>query len=264
LDYRQGIHFSVFAQSNAFPIPHRAFAVSPDARTFAIGANNGIKLIDIASGQTRREFVANSPVSAIAFSPDGQQLASGHVNTCGYLWNVAGSWKTERLAISNINRDYLAAITTAEFHDLIPLFLHESALVIELAKTIPVDNGRLLKSIENWLEQLDHPRYSVRVESEEKLSRLSGDYLETIEKYLDEKTRSDESRARGNRVQNRIIENAAAFQDCTIPRVIELLERIGSEDARVQLKRLAAGSPGISQTIDAATTLERLNRRSKK
>jgi len=72
------------------------FAVSPNGRILAVADDSDVRLWDISDAvhpQLRAAVNSQVPVDALAFSPDGQTLA-----TCGYdmalrLWNVADAAK---------------------------------------------------------------------------------------------------------------------------------------------------------------------------
>ena len=96
-DVRSG---SVVGRFMAHPRATRAAALSPDGRTIAGGGGDGsIHLVDVESGARVRSF-APSPdprllaegvtprVHALAFSPDGGVLVSGHEGFTGaYAWD---------------------------------------------------------------------------------------------------------------------------------------------------------------------------------
>jgi WD40 repeat protein len=77
--------------------PPRAIAISPDGQTVAI-ASNYIQLRSLKTGQLLRTLVnpdSRDPLKlsrprAIAFSADGQKLASGDFNGTIQLWNLTG------------------------------------------------------------------------------------------------------------------------------------------------------------------------------
>lgn len=52
-----------------------AFALSPDGKTLALGANQKTLLVEAASGKTVRELRTGDLVGPLAFSPDGKSLA---------------------------------------------------------------------------------------------------------------------------------------------------------------------------------------------
>jgi WD40 repeat protein len=69
-------------------------ACSPDNRVLAVAEeeSGAIRLIEIASGQVRRQFAGHRDgVCGLAFSPDSQTLASGGVDNVVYLWDLSGT-----------------------------------------------------------------------------------------------------------------------------------------------------------------------------
>jgi tricorn protease-like protein len=64
-------------------------SISPDARLVAIGGGNTVQLRDIETNAARHMLSGHtSGVVSLAFSPDGNTLASGSYDTTVRLWNV--------------------------------------------------------------------------------------------------------------------------------------------------------------------------------
>jgi WD40 repeat protein len=69
-------------------------ACAPNNRVLAVAEeeSGAIRLIEIASGQVRRQLAGHRDgVSGLAFSPDSQTLASGGVDNVAYLWDLSGT-----------------------------------------------------------------------------------------------------------------------------------------------------------------------------
>jgi WD40 repeat protein len=62
---------------------------SPDGRTFASASAQVILLWEVVTGQERwRSPELDSSVSSLAFSPDGNRLATGLYNATVLIWDV--------------------------------------------------------------------------------------------------------------------------------------------------------------------------------
>ncbi|OAL48295.1 WD40 repeat-like protein [Pyrenochaeta sp. DS3sAY3a] len=68
----------------------RAVVFSPSGKLLALGATGEIRLVDVGSGQMLRCFTTSGSFYALAFSPDGQTLASGGYSFHGdlRLWDL--------------------------------------------------------------------------------------------------------------------------------------------------------------------------------
>ena len=76
-------------------------ALAPDGKALAVarhGADTGVELLDLATGKTRRKFQTDLGVLAVAFSPDGSQLATGGQEQAIILWQVATGKEVRRLS----------------------------------------------------------------------------------------------------------------------------------------------------------------------
>lgn len=82
------IHRRNFAQKTRVRLPEvRAVALSPDGSTLAVAYAERIRLIDTVQSARSNEVVRKQPVTALAFSGDGQQLAWGETNGVVTVWD---------------------------------------------------------------------------------------------------------------------------------------------------------------------------------
>jgi serine/threonine protein kinase/WD40 repeat protein len=68
---------------------NRALALSPDGRTVAVGGFSRIVLVDYQTGAIRRHLFGHAhEITSVAFSPDGETLASCSLDGTIKLWNL--------------------------------------------------------------------------------------------------------------------------------------------------------------------------------
>lgn len=77
----------------SFSFDSRLYSVafSPDGNVIAAGADDGVLLLDAATGKLLKilEVTSNGPVYVVKFSPDGKTLASTSPDHGIWLWNMA-------------------------------------------------------------------------------------------------------------------------------------------------------------------------------
>jgi DNA-binding transcriptional ArsR family regulator len=107
---------------------------------------------------------------------------------------------------------------------------------------------------------LDSERFEVRSQAGRELERLGEGVVPALRKSLDNKP-SPEMRRRAEVLIERLASSAPSGQRLQALRSIEVLEWIGTPQARVLLDELAKGLPEARQTRDAKAALERLANR---
>src|SRR5262249_13834809 len=79
------------------------FAVSPDGKTIATAADDGVVLWETTTGNARHHLVGPGPANAVAFAPDGRTLAAGEAGRVR-LWDVDGGRPAGELPIAPLGR----------------------------------------------------------------------------------------------------------------------------------------------------------------
>jgi len=118
----------------------------------------------------------------------------------------------------------------------------------------PVDAGR----IESLIKDLDSNQFDVRQKASGELERLGDLAAPAARKALQEKP-SPETRRRLEQLLSTIDGHGNISDDrLRTSRAIEVLERIGTSEARQLLQALASGAPGALQTEEAKESFQRL------
>ncbi len=256
---------------NATPQQHPVefpFAFSPDGRTVAVGsfADHVVYVFEVATGGLRRRFRGHrGTIRSLAFSPDGQRLISGSDDTTALVWDVTG-----RLSAPS----HPASLTAKEIADLwedlaspnaeradraIRLLAHAPAQALPLLKRHlvpikPADAERLAQ----WVRDLDSATFAVRGQATAELAKV-GDAAEPALRRALASQPSPEAKKRLEQLLSDLKDNSP--RRLPLLRALEVLESIGTPEARQLLKELAGGDPDTWLTRDAQAALKCLAKR---
>ncbi len=250
---------------------------SPDGKTVAgIGRDlsgpeteRTIQLIEVATAKVRAEFHGHHfGISDAAFSPDGRTLVTaGYDSTC-LIWDMTGGrregevppngWSSKKLD------DYWSDLGSA---DAAKAYQAIWALAAVPKQTLASARRRLQqvpsvneKKITQWVADLDSTEFNVRQKASKALEELE-DIAEGPLTAALGKEPSLEGRTRIEQLLKKINAPVTSPKRLEALRTIEILERIGSPEAKAVLKTLAGGVPGARETEEAKASLERLNGR---
>lgn len=241
---------------------------APDGRSLAAGYDDGtVRVWEVASGRERARFVGHTGVPlGLAYSPDGSLLASGSTDHTALVWDVLGRHAAGRKKadLSPADADRLwADLADADARRAYPalqtlLAAGEPAVALLQARLHAVaapdaDKVALL------IADLENERFAARENATKELREL-GDVAEaSLRKALDGKPSPEKRR----RVEDLLARLDAARAPALLRavRAVEVLEYIGSPQARQVLARLAKGAPEARLTLEAKASLERLAKR---
>jgi WD40 repeat protein len=245
---------------------------SPDGRILALATRDGplytrqlkrptVRLIEWASRAERRRFEPDTVSHCLAFSLDGQTLASGQVDTTILLWDVRGReerpgvltpaqlWATlgqtdaavARQAIEELSDrpDVALSLLRARLKAARAIRLDAAAVRKQIAQL----DASTLKEREAARRQLERWRWTVEADVRKAVAaRSSLEVLRRLERLLDALDRP-------------------TAEEVLHTRCVEILERIGSAEAKKLLRQLADGDPLQVLTREARAALGRLDRR---
>jgi WD40 repeat protein len=262
--------FTGFANGIAFqPTFH------PSGRTFAVPAYSVLdaqagttrpvmRIVEWASGETRMELATGTQaITAASFSPDGKSLAVGWQDSTVVVYDATGDdapkpWKDKLTEPAKL-WDALSGKTAREawtaMRELTDRPDVALAIVRENVKPVAAPHVPTADEVAKLIGNLDAPAFAVREAAMKDLKRY-GKMVETELRKAMDTTPSPESKERIEKLLTAIAKPATP--NPTEARAVELLERIGTAEAKAELAKLAAGDPASLMTQDAAQSLKRL------
>jgi WD40 repeat protein len=250
--------------------PVFAVTYSPDGRRLAAaGGDKVIRVRDPYSGSLVADWPAHAgTVFSLAFTPDGKRLASAGQDKAVKVWDAPGTVRavapmdtprTARearalahdLAGSDATRAYRALAALAAAPDL------AVAAVRDRLRTIAMPTAADREQAAGWVRDLDHADFRVRERASRALASAGAAAPEAVRSGL-AKDPSPEARERLERLLASLADRPPTAEEIAADRVLELLEHVGTGEARTELKALAAGYPEARLTHDAAAALKRM------
>jgi RNA polymerase sigma factor (sigma-70 family) len=251
------------------------FAFSDDERLFAVADAAGVRLWETASGKAVGSLEApdrgavppgRAFAAALAVSPDGRTLATGHADGTILLWDATLRGGARGGALRGAERDALwddlAGADSARGYRAV------WRLADDPGQSVPLLRERLrpvtplpAEALKTFLDDLDSDRFETRAAAEARLRDLG----EGAEAALREVLKGQASAERKRRVESVLeaLDPAAPLTGERLRgvRAVQVLERIDSPAAREVHERLARGVESASLTRAAKQALNRLSGR---
>jgi WD40 repeat protein len=245
--------------------PH-APALSPDGRLLAtINEDSVIRVVEVVSGLERCRFQGHRDrVSALAFSHDGRLLLSGSLDTTALGWDLtgrspAGVLKAAELTPAELEDRWsdLCSDHGVRAHDAVwalvasgPSSLRMLRARLPAPRVTPEQLARLLRD-------LDDDDFTKRERATEAL-RLQGQAVAPSLKKALEGNPSAEVRSRIHQLLDALTDAKTTLANTIrTVRTVEVLEQIGTPEARRVLEELADGVLEARATQEAQAALQR-------
>jgi WD40 repeat protein len=243
---------------------------SPDGKTLAMrGADFSISLVELATGKELCRFRGHAgSVTSASFSPDAKLLATSSEDTTILVWDVSGLRRERHLSrvrpasqkldqwwkgldSPNPAKAYAAIWQLVDAPDHAPSFL-----LGQLSPSFRRDD----EQIRQLIAKLDARRFATRRRASRDLKRL-GDLAEpALHKALASQP-SPEAGRRLRHLMKPLLKTRFTRQRRRALRVVEILEYIGTREARRALQTVRKEAPGTWVQQDAQEALDRLAKR---
>jgi RNA polymerase sigma factor (sigma-70 family) len=214
-------------------------AFSPDGKMFALATTGyAVGLYEIASGKQRLKISGHDwDVTALAFSADGTSLATGGADATVIVWDLT------RNATVGKGPDELWTVLAAA--DAAEAYQASNALVASPQQALDLLKERLqppampnAARIARLLADLDSEQFTVRQQAKNELEKIGEEAAPALRKALTEKP-SPEAGPQIERLLSTIEQQQASPESLRALRALEVLERIGSPNAKQLLETLA-------------------------
>jgi WD40 repeat protein len=247
-------------------------AVSPDGRLLAWACETTIQLFETSTRQKIGEFRGQrGHISVLAFNPDGRTLASDAADGAILFWDLTGCRRDGRFIGEAVKKDDLPAlweklanVETGRRAMWQLVFAPEQAVPF-LQQRLPIVPKTDSAPVRRLLADLDSDDFATRENATRELEKLGDAGVAALQRTLKEKP-TPEVAMRVRRILE-VIKNPhrerterLSLTGLQTLRGIEVLERVGTAEAKEVLRRIAGGEVSASPTREAQAALKRLAR----
>jgi RNA polymerase sigma factor (sigma-70 family) len=255
--------------------PFDHFAFSRDGKMVATVHNDALRLWEVATGkelhQVKRpesyKCFQDTFITCLAFMPNGKALVTGMGDGTVLVWDLAPpGWSAENRpkeldskALANLWSDltddapktYAAIWTLSEQPKQALPFLDKHVTVAQEIDANLVDQ---------LLSKLDDSDFQTRQKASEDLARMRHEIEPTLRKALEGQIPMEKRRRVQEIVDLLSARSFATGETLRTLRAIQILERLGTKEARETLRKIAGGAALARETQEAKEALRRMGR----
>jgi RNA polymerase sigma factor (sigma-70 family) len=247
-------------------------AFSPDNRLIASSStqNGVINLLEVASGKVRARFWGHMDwVHTLSFSSEGRRLVSGSSDTTSLVWDATGRLQDDgSLRPLRLSEKELETL----WENLRPTddAVHAGRAIWDLVATGPQAVSLLQRhlliakaspgTMEQWIADLDAEIFKTRRQAREELAK-QGEWCESALRRALTRKPSLEMRLAIKELLSAVEEGKKTPCSTEVLRrlrAVEVLEHIGTPEARRLLETLSQGTPFVRLAEDSKAALARL------
>ncbi len=241
-------------------------AFSADGRTLAVANWRNVRLWEVATGQERKRLAGHEgDVTALAFAPDGRTMVSGGSETTALVWDLTGRWDGGRFRTAELSpRDLEVAWTDLRGDDAGRAYRALWLLALAPKQALPLLRDALPRAkpadadrIAQLVAALDDDDFEKRERATEELTRMGEQAEPALKKALEGKP-SVELRRRVEYLREQTRAGGDSGERLRQARALEVVEAVGTPEARALLEELAKGADGAWLTGEARAALARL------
>jgi hypothetical protein len=250
-------------------IPHptgsKSLVFTADGRTVITAGNDKvIRFWDLMSGEQLAPLEGHTgAINAIALAPDGKTLVSAGSDSTVRVWDLSGRVTVGK--VSTLPERQLECLWAAlRRDDGLAAFDALCALAAAPLQTLNLIQERLqpaaapdVQRISTLIADTNNAKFAVRQAASTELERFGEEAEPQLIKAVSYSP-SLETRRRAERLLQKLENGGLKGDALRAVRCVELLERIGTPEAKALLQSLAAGASDTRLTIEAQTSLKRM------
>jgi RNA polymerase sigma factor (sigma-70 family) len=245
-------------------------AFSPNGKTVAVSNEPGhVCLLEVATGKQRRLLKTDRDLSCLSFSGDSMALVTGNYNTMAMVWDVTGARTEGRIANGELAPKDLATLwSDLGSTDAEAAYRAIGAMVVAPRQSLPYLRKRVqpagrpdARHIAGLIADLQNNKFAVREKASADLELLGELARPALDKVLANQPPL-ETRQRVERVLEKLEPGQTPpLEILRVVRTLEVLESLGTAEARHILQTLTEGAPQARVTEEAKASLTRLTAR---